>query len=66
MTTHPLTPRQLEACALYAQGLRVYKVAQRMGVKPSVAQHYLDDARRRMDARTLGQLMFMLGREVRL
>ena len=65
MTASPLTPRQLEACALYAQGLGTGAVAQRMGIKRTVVRHYLDEAKQRMGAKHLGQLMFKLGREVR-
>lgn len=65
MTTHPLTPRQLEACALYAQGLRTPEIAERMGVTRRAASRHLYLARVRVGARSLGQLMFMLGREVR-
>ena len=65
MTTTPLTQRQLEACALYAHGLKTSEVAQRMGIKRAVVRHYLDVAKRRMGAKHLGHLMFMLGQEVR-
>ena len=65
MTASPLTPRQLEACALYAQGLGTGAVADRMGIKRAVVRHYLDVAKQRMGAKRLGQLMFILGKAVR-
>lgn len=65
MTSHPLTPRQLEACVYYAQGLRTHEVADRMCISRQTASQHLDEAKRRMEARTLAQLMFLLGREVR-
>jgi DNA-binding CsgD family transcriptional regulator len=65
MTTHPLTPRQLEACALYAQGLRAQEIADRMRISRTAVYMYLEGAKQRMGARTVGQLMFLLGREVR-
>ncbi len=65
MTTHPLTKRQIEACAYYAQGLRADEIAKRMGIGKGTVNSHVEDARLRMKARTAKQLMFMLGREVR-
>ena len=63
MTTPTLTPRQLEACALYAQGLKIGEVAERMGISKQTAREHLDKAAGRMSAKHLGQLMFKLGQE---
>ncbi len=65
MTAHPLTPRQLEACVLYAQGLKAKEIGRRMGITYWSAHQYLYHATKRMGARGLGQLMFWLGREVK-
>jgi DNA-binding CsgD family transcriptional regulator len=61
----PLTPRQIEACALRAQGFRRWEIAERMGIALETVDVHFDAAKRRMEARTIGQLMFMLGAEVR-
>ena len=63
--TNPLSPRQIEACALYAEGLVIREVAERMYLSSTTVDRDLGAARKRMGARTLGQLMFMLGSEVR-
>ena len=65
MSDPTLTQRQFTACALYATGLKTGEVAQRMGIKGSVVRYHLDGAMRRMGAKHLGQLMFLLGRELR-
>ena len=65
MTTPALTPRQLESCALIAQGLKIGEVAERMGISKQTARKHLDKAAGRMGAKHLGHLMFMLGQEVR-
>ena len=65
MTTLALTPRQFTACALYAQGLTIGEVAERMGISKQTAREHLDKAAGRMGAKHMGHLMFMLGKEVR-
>ena len=60
-----LTQRQLEACALIAQGLTIGEVAERMGISKQTAREHLDKAAGRLGAKHLGQLMFKLGQEVR-
>ena len=65
MTTPVLTQRQLEACALIAQGLEIGETAERMGISKQTAREHLDMAAGRMGAKHLWQLMFKLGREAR-
>ena len=65
MTTLPLTQRQFTACALYAQGLTIGEVAERMGISKQTAREHLDKAAGRLGAKHLGQLMFKLGQEAR-
>ena len=62
---HPLTKRQIEACAYYAQGLRADEIAERMGIGKGTVNSHVENARVRMGAQTVKHLMFLLGREVR-
>ena len=71
MTTHPLTPRrvltprQMEACIYYAQGLSGAAIAARMYISTATLAVHIHDAKKRMEAETLAQLMFRLGKAAR-
>ena len=65
MTTPTLTQRQLEACALIAQGLVIGEVAERMGISKQTAREHLDKAAGRLGAKHMWQLMFKLGQEAK-
>ena len=65
MTTLPLTPRQMEVCVLAMQGFRFREIAKRTGITVGAVGHHLTRAKKHMGARTVRQLMAMLGREVR-
>ena len=64
MTTLPLTPRQLTACVLYAQGLVIREIAERTCYSWTTVNRDLTAAKKAMGAKTLGQLMAMLEREI--
>ena len=66
MTTPPLTLRQLEVCALAMQGFRFHEIAERTGLTVGAVGHHLTRAKLKLGARTVRQLMAILGRELRV
>ena len=66
MTREPcLTPNQIKVCVLAMQGLRFREIAEQTGTTVSTVGNTIGAAKRRMGARTVRQLMAMLGREMR-
>ena len=66
MTTLPLTPRQMEVCVLAMQGFRFREIAERTGLTVGAVGHHLTRAKLKLGARTVRQLMAMLGSELRV
>lgn len=60
-----LTRRQIEICALAMQGLRYREISERTGIPVMAVGNTIARAKMRMGARTVRQLMAMLGREMR-
>lgn len=58
MITEKLTPRELEAARNAAQGRTNREVAERMQVKPSAVEQYLNRAYSKLGIENRGQLMY--------
>lgn len=65
MTDRLFTRRQMEVCIYYMQGLRRPEIAERMYITPKTVDQHLAGLKKRMKARTLAHLMFMLGKAAR-
>ena len=65
-TSTPLTTRQLAVCSLRAIGLRDIEISSRLGIDLKAIRNAANIAKINMGALTNHQLMFMLGRELRL
>ena len=55
---------QMKVCALAMQGFRFREIAERTGLSVSAVGNCIARAKVRMGARTVRQLMAMLGREL--
>lgn len=64
MTACTLTPRQMEACLLFADDLTLSQVALRMSISDRTVETFLRQARERMEVRSTQRLMFLLGKTV--
>lgn len=65
MSDYRPAPRELQALVLIARGLRTAEAAGVMGISWKTVDTYIARAKKAMGARTVRQLMFMLGSEVR-
>lgn len=62
-TCKGLTPRQLEVCGGFSEGLTRADIAALLGISRSVVTEHMGAARKRLGARTDRQAMFLLGKD---